>query len=121
MPRFPRILAILFTIAVVAIAVTGTAGHRPVCCKGYLLWNILEPHQGGHKWRKIKDPITFREVPITPSVWELGEAKSRSSIFMMAKAQRSARNLKIIPRDWDAVCWHYGDVEPSRPLWPVQP
>jgi hypothetical protein len=121
MPRFPRILATLLTLAVVAIALVGSAGHKPVCCKGYTYWDILEPHGDGHQWRKVKDPVTMREVPITPSIWELSEAKSRSALFMMSKAQRSARNLQIKARDWDAVCWHYGDAEPSRLSWPVQP
>jgi hypothetical protein len=115
------LLSIAIVSAVFTLAFVVIAGHRPVCCKGYLYWNILEPHGGGMRWRKVKDPITFREVPIVPSIWELGEAKSRSFLFMMAKTKRPAHGRETIARDWDAACWYYGESEPSRSLWPVQP
>jgi hypothetical protein len=121
MSRFPNLTAILFAIAVTVFALVVAAGHKPVCCKGYMYWDILEPHGAGKRWRKVSDPVTFRQVPITPSIWELGEAKSRSLLYMHAKAQRSAGNLEVKVRDWDAECWHYGDAEPSRLKWPVQP
>lgn len=121
MHRHHQIVAVLFTLAVVLFALAAFAGHRPVCCKGYMYWDILEPHGAGKRWRKVKDPVTFRQVPITPSVWELVEAKQRSLLYMNAKAQQSATDKQIKVRDWDAECWYYGDAEPTRPLWPVQP
>lgn len=122
MHRRNHILATLaFVLFALLLAFPGTAGHRPVCCKGYLFWDILEPHNGGKRWRKVKDPITFRQVPITPSIWDLGEAKQRSLLYMHAKAQQSATDKEIKVREWDAECWYYGAVEPQRPLWPVQP
>jgi hypothetical protein len=121
MNRFPHISAVLFTLAILAIALVGSAGHKPVCCKGYAYWDILEPHSGGKRWRSVKTPVTFRQVPITPSIWNLSEAAQRALLVMMAKAQREAGELKIKTRSWDAVCWHYGETEPVRHSWPVQP
>lgn len=121
MHRSHRLFAVLFTCASVFIAIVAIAGHKPVCCKGYMYWDIYEPHQGGHRWRKVRDPVKMREVPITPSLWNLSEARSRSLLIMHAKAQREAKELQIKARDWDAACWHYDEPEPSRRTWPVQP
>lgn len=121
MNRFPRIVAVLFTLAVLTVVLIAGAGHRPVCCKGYAYWDILEPHGGGKRWRSVKPPVTIREVPITPSIWNLSEAAQRVLLAMHAKAQRQAGELQIKIRSWDSVCWHYGDAEPVRHSWPVQP
>jgi len=86
-----------------------------------MYWNIYERHGAGHRWRKVADPIKFKEVPIVPSIWDLTEAKSRSLLYMVAKASRPAHGAEVKVREWDAVCWHYGDAEPQRLLWPVQP
>lgn len=121
MNRFRRILAVVLTLAILAIALVGSAGHKPVCCKGYMFWDILEPHKGGKRWRSVKDPITFRQVPIAPSIWNVAEAAQRALLVMQAKAQRQAGELQTKVRSWDAVCWHYGESEPVRHSWPVQP
>lgn len=121
--NFKRICAaVTFSLAVVFLAVAVYAGHVPVCCKGYAYWDIYEAHQGGHRWRSVKNPITLREVPIAPSIWSIPEAQSRSLLVMMAKAQQQAYTSKVKVRSWDAICWHYGSAEPTTPLsWPVQP
>lgn len=121
MHRQHKIIAILFTIAAMLIAFAAPAGHRPVCCKGYLYWDILERHGDGKRWRKVADPVTFREVPISPSIWNLAEAKSRSLLYMVAKTSRPAHGAEVNVRAWDADCWFYGDSEPQHPAWPVQP
>ncbi len=121
MHRHHQIVAILFTIAALLVAFAAPAGHKPVCCKGYMYWNILEPVHGKLTWRKVKNPIMFREVPIAPSIWELGEAKSRSLLYMDAKAKAQAHGAQTNVRAWDADCWHYGEAEPQHPSWPVQP
>jgi hypothetical protein len=121
MHRQHKIVAILFTIAALLVAFAAPAGHKPVCCKGYMYWDILEPVDGKLKWRKVPAPITFREVPIAPSIWNLAEAKSRSLLYMVAKASRPAHGAEVKVRSWDAECWHYGEAEPMRLSWPVQP
>ncbi len=109
-------MAALLTLAIVVVA-----GHKPVCCKGYVYWDIFEKHGDGHRWRSVKPPVTLREVPITPSIWSIPEAQSAAFLVMMARAQRQATDLKIKARSWDAICWHYGETEPVRLSWPVQP
>jgi hypothetical protein len=121
MNRFPHIIAVLFTCAALLVALIAGAGHKPVCCKGYLFWDILEPKGGGKQWRSVKPPVTMREVPITPSIWNTSEAASRALLVMMSRAQQQAGELKIKARSWDAICWHYGEAEPMRHSWPVQP
>lgn len=121
MHRQHKILAILFTIAAMLIAFAAPAGHKPVCCKGYMYWDILEPVHGKLQWRKVKDPITFRQVPIAPSIWDLGEAKSRSLLYMDAKAKVPAHGAQTKVRSWNADCWFYGESEPVHLTWPVQP
>ena len=116
-----KILAILFTIAVLLIAFAAPAGHRPVCCKGYLYWDILERHGDGFQWRHVKPPITMRQVPITPSLWNYAEAAQRMLLVMHAKAQQQAASANVKVRSWDSVCWGYGESEPQKPSWPVQP
>lgn len=86
-----------------------------------MYWDILEPHGGGKRWRSVKPPVAMREVPITPSIWSLPEAAQRALLVMHAKAQQQAGNLQVKARAWDAICWHYGDAEPVRHSWPVQP
>lgn len=121
MPHHSCLVAVLFTCAVLLTVILASAGHKPVCCKGYMYWDILEPRGGGKQWRSVKDPITFRQVPITPSIWNVSEAASRALLLMLAQAQRSAGEHKVKTRSWDAICWHYGEAEPTRYSWPVQP
>lgn len=120
--HFKKLALVLACLCItVAVSADLFAGHKPVCCKGYLYWDILEPHHGGKRWRSVKDPIKLRLVPITPSLWNIAEAAQRALIVMMAKAQQQAGSLKIKTRSWDAICWHYDDAEPIRHSWPVQP
>ncbi len=115
------LLSIAIVAAVFALAFVVIAGHKPVCCKGYLYWDILEPHHGGKKWRSVKPPITFRQVPIAPSIWNVSEAAQRALLVMMSMAKQQAPSSEIKVRSWDAICWGYGDAEPVRHSWPVQP
>jgi hypothetical protein len=110
-------------VLLAGLLVTGLvgAGHRPVSCKGYLYWSILEPSGGGQNWRDVKAPVLARFDPITPSIWNLPDAAQRLLLVMHAKAQTQAGSLKIRGRNWDAICWHMGDAEPVRHSWPVQP
>lgn len=121
MHRHHQIIAVLFTLAVVLFALVASAGHRPVCCKGYLYWDILDKHGAGHQWRKVGPPITLRAVPIEPSIWNVSEAAQRALLVMMSRAQLSAGSSQTKVRSWDAICWHYGESEPIRHSWPVQP
>ena len=116
-----RVIASLALFFATTLAILAYAGHKPVCCKGYMYWDILEPHGGGKRWRKVKDPVTFRSVPITPSIWDTGTAAQRSLLLMHARAQGQAGSLEIKVREWDAACWYYGEAEPNRLKWPVQP
>ncbi len=121
MHRNHQIVAILFTIAAILVAFAAPAGHKPVCCKGYLYWDIYERHGAGHRWRSVKPPVTMREVPIAPSIWNAAEAAQRALLVMHARAKQQAPSSEIKVRAWDAVCWGYGDPEPIRHSWPVQP
>lgn len=121
MHRNHHIAAILFTIAAMLVAFGAPAGHKPVCCKGYMYWDIFDRHGAGHQWRKVKDPIVMRQVPITPSLWNYAEAAQRMLLVMHAKAQQQAGSSDVKVRSWDSVCWGYGEPEPQKPSWPVQP
>jgi hypothetical protein len=111
----PIVLVALF------LASSALAGHKPVSCKGYLYWSILEPSGGGQSWRDVKAPVVARFDPITPSVWDLPTAAQRLLLILHAKAQQQAGSLKIRGRNWDSICWHMGEAEPVRHSWPVQP
>lgn len=121
MYRSHHIIAVLFTCAVLLVVAISSAGHKPVCCKGYMFWDILEPKGGGKHWRSVKNPVTMRQVPITPSIWNTSEAAQRALLVMQSKAQQQAGELQTKVRAWDAICWHYGETEPVRHSWPVQP
>jgi hypothetical protein len=114
-------LSIAIVAAVLTLTLVAFPGHRPLCCKGYAYWDLFEAHGAGHRWRKVTNPVTMRSVPITPSIWNIPEAQSRALLVMMANAQRQAGSSKVKVRSWDAICWHYGEPEPMRLSWPVQP
>ncbi len=111
----------LIVLAILLLVGTAAAGHRPVSCKGFMYWAILEPHGAGLQWRDVKSPIVTRYDPITPSVWNVTEAAERLLLLMHAKAQQMAGTSKVRVRNWDSVCWQFGDAEPRRHSWPVQP
>jgi hypothetical protein len=116
-----RFLGFAVVAVVVLFGLIALAGHKPVSCKGYMYWDIYESHQGGHRWRSVRNPVTFRSDPIAASIWQISEAASHSLLVMQAKAQQQAGTSKIKTRSWDAVCWQFGEAEPIRHSWPVQP